>query len=397
MRDDDLSTELKKALAAEQSGVDVPRSDFAAVASRGWRVRVFRLSVPVLAGLILLVGLWGIVGAVSDRGNEVVGDRKPSPHQTQEPLPSYPPAPKNSGTEQDQAEVFAIRALAANDLYDPLGTLYGFRDDVQRTEGGWRIGFSASKCTPRTCTAMSGTDESGHGLVDSWLRVALKDSHWTVTGVEGNFDEAATSSLSGYSRPQTAEPPHWEYPQVSISGPTDGPKGSIDFSAAQIWVGPMPSDAIGTACWPEGLNDKDEVVYRDHGSYQPPPRHDTNRGDAIFVTGMPGEGVVEVRMTCFPYTGPAWKVVSGPVLTTVSQSVFATLRVTWTGEPMSGQMGGCRVRLINENGDVIGTGREALQIWPASQSTTRIPVRFRVPMANPEEVVDSEVDCSLNN
>jgi hypothetical protein len=53
---------------------------------------------------------------------------------------------------QEQAEVFAFRALAATGLMNPFGKRsynFTYEDDTTRTDKGWRIGFAASDCQPR--------------------------------------------------------------------------------------------------------------------------------------------------------------------------------------------------------------------------------------------------------
>ncbi|MDQ3981512.1 MAG: hypothetical protein M3271_02385, partial [Actinomycetota bacterium] len=86
---------------------------------------------------------------------------------------------------EDQATVFAIRAVAHAGLMDPLGYFFGFTS-IEEADGGWRVGFGGGRCgvwesdegTYETCKPLSGEDRAGNAVEDAWLEVGLEDGTW---------------------------------------------------------------------------------------------------------------------------------------------------------------------------------------------------------------------------
>jgi hypothetical protein len=224
-------------------------------------------------------------------------------------------------SEQEQAEVFAFRALAATGLMNPFGERsynFTYEDDTTRTDAGWRIGFVASDCKPRmagagysfTCTGLSGDHpETGNALADTFMIVGLGNQQWTVVGVEGNMLERERDRVIGYRSAQREEPSHWEFPAVG-SWPTDQ---EVYSEAMALWVGPYPTSAPGSVCGLQAENAPSDVLRDSSRFYQEPPNRPFER--AGWIRGIDGPRVGEnakIRVYCQQYTGRGSEVASGP-------------------------------------------------------------------------------------
>jgi hypothetical protein len=224
-------------------------------------------------------------------------------------------------SEQEQAEVFAFRALAATGLMNPFGKRsynFTYEDYTTRTDKGWRIGFAASDCQPRevdagysfTCTGLSGEHpETGNALADTFLTVRLKNKEWAVVGVEGNMLDHERNRVIGYKVAQREEPSHWEFPAVG-----SWPIGrGVSFAAMALWVGPYPTSAPGSVCELRASDTPLEDLGGSRRFYQEPPNREFER--AGWIRGIDeirvGENA-EIVVHCHQYTGRGSQVASGP-------------------------------------------------------------------------------------
>lgn len=173
------------------------------------------------------------------------------PEETATPTPEEPEIEEGM-TEQEEAEVFAFRAVARTGLMDPFGGrsyYFTFVDRATETNEGWRVGFAANDCSPRdqtfTCRGLSGEDpDSGNALIDTYVTVRSTDAQWQVVNVEGNMLEDERGLLVGYTLPRREERPHWEFPSVGIW--RDDDLGMVTL--VPLWVGPYPTSAPGSTC-----------------------------------------------------------------------------------------------------------------------------------------------------
>jgi hypothetical protein len=281
-------------------------------------------------------------------------------------------------TEQEQAEIFAFRSVAATGLMDPFGKRsFGFTyaDDTERTTSGWRIGFAAMDCEPRqtatglgfTCAGLSGEDpELGNPMTDTYVTVALQDGIWAVVAIEGNMLEEEQDRLLGYSLAQDQEPSHWEFPSIGVWRNEQGRTTGIDLVA--LWVGPFPTQAKGSLCDVHSL----DAGGGDLGSvklfYEEPPDRAFERAGWLIGTGLDNapEQMTAAVAQCHQYTGAGWEVVSDPELVLQDGVVVgARARLEWHGDEGLTSPAVCHVEVFDDTGAVVWENSARIEAsWP---------------------------------
>jgi TolB protein len=228
----------------------------------------------------------------------------PSPEESAEPPAAHAgEALVEETSEQQQAEIFAFRAVAAEGLMDPHGSrsyLFTYADDTTRTADGWRIGFASSDCEPQqtdegfhfTCRGLSGEDELGNALTDTYVSVGLHDGLWRVLDIEGNMLPDERERLLGVSLPQRTEPSHWEFPAI---GHWDY-EGTAHVEMVALWVGPYPTAAPGSFCEVHPIDADGASTGEPMRFYEPPPSRPFERGGWIRGMGLPegSAGIADV-------------------------------------------------------------------------------------------------------
>lgn len=299
--------------------------------------------------------------------------------------------------EQEEAEVFAFRAVAATGLMDPHGARsFGFtyRDDTTRTGSGWRVGFATMDCAPRksdeglefTCTGLSGEDpNTGNAVTDAYVTVALDGGTWEVTGLDGNVLDAERERLVGYSLPQQAEPSHWEFPAVGAwHGKDDIVTG---FASVALWVGPYPTTARGSVCDARAL----AADGADLGSlarwYEEAPDRSFERAGWVISRGVadPPQGMVSAAVTCVQYTGDGWEVVGAPELVRQGGDVVGVrIPLEWQGEEGITTPAACEVEVLSQSGSVVWQGRGRAEAFePKDDYPYHTQVFVPGPLENP--------------
>jgi hypothetical protein len=311
-------------------------------------------------------------------------------------------------TEQQRAEVFAFRAVAASGLMDPFGHrsyLFTSREDTTRNGAGWQIGFAASDCEPRisdegftfTCRGLSGEDpELGNALTDTFVTVNLDLGTWQVVDVEGNMIADDRDRLIGYKLPQRKEPSHWEFPAVGTWQTDEG----INVEMVALWVGPFPTSVLGSVCDVHALDGSGEVLGEPRHYYEQAPSRPFERaGGFRLFDGFPSD-LAQVRVTCRQYTGLAWEVASEPEMVIDSDGATrgVTTELLWRGEEGVTTAAVCRATLVDSTGEVIaeGTGEvfplrrpDELENYPYR---TDVFVRFGPEPVRAEEI--GEFSCT---
>jgi len=368
---DELTIELENDLEAE-GGAREP--DLDSVLSRGNQIRA-RRRVGVVLSLVAVVAL--VSAAIA-----LVPTKRSSENSITDTNP-FPEVTDQNGrvvedmTQQEQAEVFSFRALAATGLMNPFGERsYNFTYELDTTEtsAGWRIGFAASDCEPRqdsegfysfTCRGLSGEDpQSGNALTDTFVTVTLSKNRWTVTDVEGNMLEEEIERVIGYSLPQRSEPSHWEFPATGVS-PT-GEEGQLSVETMALWVGPYPTKAPGSVCQVSVLDSEGKVVDRARPIYQEPPNRPFERAGWISGAGFEMDSRMDRGVVhCQQYAGAGWEVSSEPEVIRGEDGVVVgvTAELTWRGEKGFTTTAHCRASLVDDDNVVVweGTGKvEAL-------------------------------------
>jgi hypothetical protein len=265
---------------------------------------------------------------------------------------------------QEQAQVFAVRALAATGLMDPFGKpsyWYTYRDDTTKTEAGWRIGFAASDCLPRkwngsyafTCRGLSGENDSG-ALTDTFVTVSLTNRRWSVVGVQGNMPVDERNRVVGYSLRQRNEPSHWEFP---ATGYWPGP-GESDEEVA-LWVGPYPTSAPGSTCEARGLNAHGGDVGPPSQFYVAPPRRPFEVAGWIHGGEVDrSHAIVRVKVDCYQVSRQDhWEVASDPtIIGSPGQVVGITAQLVWSGNQDFAAGAMCTATLVDRSGKVVWRG-----------------------------------------
>jgi hypothetical protein len=369
---DELTIELENDLEVEGGAL---KPDLESVLSRGKQMRA-RRRVGVVLSLVAIVALVSTAIALvpTKRASESsITDTNPAPEVTDQ----------NGGlvedmTQQEQAEVFAFRALAATELMNPFGKRsynFTYEPDTTETSAGWRIGFAASDCEPRqdsegsysfTCRGLSGEDpQSGNALTDTFVTVTLSNKRWTVTDVEGNMLEEEKERVIGYSLPQRVEPSHWEFPATGVS-PT-GEEDQLSVETMALWVGPYPTEAPGSVCQVSVVDSEGKVVDRARPMYREPPNRPFERAGWISGSGFEMDPRIDRAVVgCQQYTGPGWEVSSDPEVIRGEDGVVVgvTADLTWRGEEGFTTSANCRASLVDVNGAVVweGTGN-VMALW----------------------------------
>lgn len=415
MPDDDLKRRLEDAL--QQQRASKP-SNLEWVVNRGKGLKRMRWAAGtatfmcVTAAIILGLTLGDV--EVRRPSNEDVGEASPPPQEDRlEQHPDsfrVPRSEADMGTEQDQAEVFAIRALRTVGLYEPADRIY-FVQKVEPLPKGWSVSLAGSTCNIRTCRGLSGNDQLGNSVIDSSVTVLLDDGNWSVTQAQGNFTQDDIASLEGVTLRQVPEAPHWEVPAVKFETEhfeeteryeeTDQQDQiGVEFGAFGLWVGPLPSDAPGTLCQPVAFSASGAVTGTGEVIYRSPPRREFERSGGVYGTAFGASAPVdEVRMDCEIYDGPGW-VASEPDMRKAQEgsAVVVRARVKWADEPFSFVEGVCLAEVANESGQILGTGEDRLQhTWPPKEVRQPQDVTIRIDMDNPDEAKSvSHFSCRPN-
>lgn len=395
---DDLTSKLEAALGKEH----VPESpDLAWVLARGHRLRVRRLALLAVSAVVVVAAITTAIIALppdDDARNFVAGDPSAPPHESFSPQVPREGEVVEEMTEQQRAEVFAFRALAATGLMDPFGKRslnWTYEDDtVQTPRGSWRISFAASDCAPRgghfTCRGLSGDDpETGNALADTFLVVALNESVWNVVDIEGNILEEERDRVVGYQLPDRVEPSHWEVPAVRHS---QQPDEGLSVTMLPLWVGPYPTNAPGSVCNIE-LRDGESKALGDGGAfYYESPQREFERAGWVSTRGIESPGRVEgVQVDCRQYTGPGWEISSDPEILGAPGMVSGIIaELVWRGDEGFTAPALCRATLVDEAGEVVWEGSSSvLELWRPNE-LKNYPYRTDVHVTVRGEPVDAQ-------
>jgi hypothetical protein len=296
----------------------------------------------------------------------VTGDQSPAHQASPSPQTARDGEIVEGMTEQEKAEVFAFRALAATGLMDPFGKRsynFTYEDDTTDTpQGGWRVGFAASDCRPRhgghSCRGVSGEHpETGNALADTFVVVELNGGVWRVVDVEGNMFDEERDRVVGYGLPDRDEPSHWELPVVSLRSPDEG----FSLTMLPLWVGPYPTKAPGSVCTIEAGDGQGKTVGDDVVFYQEPPQREFQRAGWVMGKGVPGvKGAETVDVQCRQYTGSGWEIAFNPELVgRPGEVVGVAAELVWRGDEGFTSAAVCRATLVDEAGAVVweGSGR----------------------------------------
>jgi|GEM_PF-1612631 len=348
--------------------------------------------------------LW--VGSQSEDVDEAhsilrIDTTEPAPQPTpSEPEEKATPKPEGSEiveelTEQEQAEVFAFRALADTGLMNPFGKRsynFTYLDDTTQTDDGWRVGFAASDCEPRdetfTCRGLSGEGSDGNALTDTFMIIALHEGQWHVVDVEGNMLADERERVVGYTLPQREEPSHWEFPAVGVWPSDDG----VFIEMVALWVGAYPTTAPGSVCEVQALNGNDVPVGEPRLSYEEPPNRSFERAGGVRGTEIePSSDVERVVVVCRQYTGRGWEVASDPqIVGSPGQVSGAAAKLTWRGDEGITTAAVCRATLVDEAGDEVWEGSGRVEpLWRPNELKD-YPYHAEVFVSTRGEPVDAE-------
>jgi hypothetical protein len=302
-------------------------------------------------------------------------------------------------TEQERAEVFAFRAVAANGLMDPFGSrsyLFTYADDTTRIDGGWRVGFAASDCEPTTtgdgyaftCQGLSGEDpQSGNALTDTFVTVALQSGRWVVVDVEGNMPAEDRDRLIGFGLPQVDEPSHWEFPAVGL---WPGEEGTVAIDMVALWAGPYPTSASGSVCDVHAVDADGRILSTPRRFYEMPPDRPFERAGWVHATGVeqPADATRFV-VECRQYTGPGWDVASDPVIVGAPGEVVAvSAELVWRGEEGFTSGARCTATIVDETGEMVWRGStDLMPLWRPGE-LNQYPYRATVHILTREGPVD---------
>jgi len=369
---DELTVELENDLEAE-GGARGP--DLESVLSRGNQIRTRRRAGVVLSLVAIVAFTSAAIALVPTKrdSESSITDTNPPPEMSDQNG-----AVVESMTEQEQAEIFAFRALAATELMNPFGKRsynFTYEPDTTETSTGWRIGFAASDCEPRqgsdgfysfTCRGLSREDpQSGNALADTFVTVTLADNHWTVTDVEGNMLEEEINRVVGYSLPRRTEPSHWEFPATGVS-PT-GEEGQLSVEMMALWVGPYPTKAGGSVCQLSVVDSGGKVVDRANPMYQEPPNRPFERAGWISGSGIKMDPRIDRGVVhCQQYTGAGWDVASEPELVRDKGGavVGVTAELIWRGDEGFTTSAQCRAKLVDDDNAVVWEGGgHVMALW----------------------------------
>jgi hypothetical protein len=373
---DDMKAALTAALEAETA---TPWPDLEWVLRRGGRIRILR-SVTIALVTIAVVGAAAGSASLLTGADGRDAPKPASPDETSETFePSEPDraAPViEETTEQERAEIFAFRALAATGVMTPLGEhtyTWTSEEHTTRIDDAWKVGFAASDCAPRegpegqsqTCRPVGGEDpRSGNARgPDTFVHVERDGNVWRVVGLDGVIRAEHRDRVVGYELPHELEESHWELPAISIWRITDDERS---VQMWPLWVGPFPTDAPGSVCELQALDGEgrpvgDAVVY-----YVEPPAHAYSRMGWVMGRGAGTERPFEdAEATCHQYTGRGWEVEHGPDLIGQDGGVIGvSASLVWRGDRGFTAAAVCRATLVDEDGATLweGTGK-ALALW----------------------------------
>jgi hypothetical protein len=305
------------------------------------------------------------------------------PTESRTPAPVSTPSTTQRGeliepmTEREGAEVFAVRAVAAAGLMDPVDSRsFGFtyRDDTTRTASGWRVGFAAMDCEPKgtgndvvfTCRGLSGDEpDTGNAVTDAYVTVALDGGTWTVVGFDGNVLDDERIRLVGSTLPQQTEPSHWEFPAVATARHDGVVTG---FESVALWVGPYPTEAMGSVCDARALAADGEDLGSVSRWYEEAPDRPFNRVGWVHAQeiGDAPPATSDISIRCRQYTGLGWTVVVDPSLVRQDGEVVGVrIELEWQGAEDITTPAECTVEILNQSGEVIWEGRgRAESLWP---------------------------------
>jgi hypothetical protein len=352
---DDPGAELRALLEAT---LGRHQPDVEWVFSRARAIRIRRalfmgLSVLLIIGIVSTV----IVARPWDR-TSTNGAILPADNDTSDVEPGEPLIEEMS--EQEQAEVFAFRAMAAKELMGPFkkrSYIWTEEEDTTAVVGGWRVGFAAFACEPRNgtyrCHGLSGEDELGNALPDTFVTAAFEDGMWDVREVEGNMLPEERVRLIGYSLPQLSEPSHWEFPATGVSGV--GPGLFMEMMA--LWVGPYPTSAPGSVCQAQPVDEEGQPVGEANVFFSEAPHRGYERGGWLRGYEQERSTAVDLTVQCRQYTGEDWEVASGPELVGKPGAVIAVAaQLEWHGDKEFTSAAECTASLVDEAGNEIWEG-----------------------------------------
>jgi hypothetical protein len=275
-------------------------------------------------------------------------------------------------SEEQQADIFAFRAVAAVGLMDPHGErvlTFTYADDTTRTSDGWQVGFAAADCKPRdgisTCRGLSGEDpETGNAITDTHVAVTSDGSAWTVSDVTGNILPEERDRLLGYALPITSEPSHWEFPAPDFS--QDG--RDVGYAMFALWAGPYPTVARGSVCDVRALDAEGNDLGSSATFYEEAPNREFERAGWVRFAGIesPPDGISAVTVRCAPYIGDGWAVASTPTVVRDGDVVVGVeVRLEWHGDPSITTPAVCHVVVADATGATAWTAAGRVeQMWP---------------------------------
>jgi hypothetical protein len=359
---DQLAHELETALEREQSN-RLP--DLAWVVARGRRLRMQRYTAVALSVVAVVAVVGTVIAVLPSPGSGQVSRRESPSHLriTARGLVI------EHMSQQEQARVFAFRALAASGLMDPFGKRsYTYVDGAHnsRTDGGWRIGFAAIDCRPRqtsghyvfTCRGLSGEDRLGNARTDTYVTANLKAGRWSVFAVQGNMPADERNRVVGYTLPQRSEPSHWEFP---ATGYWHGPGETGEAFA--LWVGPYPTSAPGSTCEIKGSDASGNAVGKPSRFYVGPPTRPFDVAGWIHGGGVmgPRRDVAQVKIDCHQVSRlDHWELASDPRLVGPPGQVMGVVaELVWIGNRSFASGALCTATLVDGSGKVVwrGSGR----------------------------------------
>jgi hypothetical protein len=378
---DELTSKLETALEREHSD----RSpDLAWVLARGRRLRVLRFaSVALSAVAVVGVITTALVALPTDGRSPSLVTESPSPQSAREG------EVVEEMTDQEKAEVFAVRALAATGLMRPVAErtyLWTYADDATYTGEGWTVGFVASTCSVTTCQALE-DEGAATANADTFVVVAQRDDNWEVVDVQGNMLDEERGRLLGFSLPERDEPSHWEFPALSTRSPDEG----FSVTMLPLWVGHYPTSAPGSVCRIQPLNKNGDRAGPPTVFYEEPPQREFERAGWVTGRGVPGAtGTETVDVECRQYTGLGWEVASDPEIVGSPGDVEGvTAELVWRGEEGFTTAAVCRATLVDEAGDVVWQGSRRVEpLWRANE-LKRYPYRTEAFVLTGGERVDA--------
>jgi hypothetical protein len=275
-------------------------------------------------------------------------------------------------SEEQQADIFAFRAVAAVGLMNPHGErvlTFTYADDTTRTSDGWKVGFAAADCQSRdgvsTCRGLSGEDpETGNAITDTYVAVTSDGSAWTVTDVTGNILPEEHDRLVGYTLPIKSEPSHWEFPAIDTS--QEG--RDVGYATFALWAGPYPTMARGSVCDVRALDAGGNDLGSSAAFYEEAPNREFERAGWELSAGIksPPAGITAVTVRCVPYIGDGWAVASTPTVVRDGDVVVGVeVRLEWHGDPSITTPAVCHVVVADATGATAWTAAGRVeQMWP---------------------------------